>query len=445
MIVSHGMLNSLCRRVMVVNLMFNKKIIFLFFYIMTPLASLYTTFCLFSLAWKTNSLIVGLIGSIVSALFFIVDGVYNKCDNKNIYLEIILILRCWLVFGAIINSFLLAINIEKLTWHVLLTWVLITPFCLIFCRVILDKIIKKEKVNVLIVNNEYQFTPHEFKKLKAQGIKLIECKNEEPGVIEECLSEFSIHYVVVNTQSPNSELIKYLTKKNTIQYCSIEHFMENVLRKCYIPYGKYDLIYLDDINPYNKNQLIIKTLVNLIGIIILFLFSLFALAITIIKIKSQSPGKIIFRQARVGLNGKEFVINKFRSMGVDAEKQGAQFSRKNDPRAFPFGRFMRKTRIDELPQIINIIKKDIDLIGPRAERRVFIKKLEKEIPYYNKRHIVKPGITGWAQINYPYGITTEDSRQKLMYDLYYIKHWSLALELEVVIKTIKVIMMRQGI
>jgi lipopolysaccharide/colanic/teichoic acid biosynthesis glycosyltransferase len=163
------------------------------------------------------------------------------------------------------------------------------------------------------------------------------------------------------------------------------------------------------------------------------------------KITRESPGPVFFSQLRVGGMLKEFRVYKFRSMHIDAEKNGAQYAQLNDPRAYEFGAVMRKTRIDELPQLWNVMKGELHFVGPRPERKVFTDQLEKEIPFYHERHLVKPGITGWAQVMYPYGANTEDARQKLMYDLYYIKHWSVWLEAEVLIRTLKIVLGKKGI
>ncbi|MGL5613709.1 exopolysaccharide biosynthesis polyprenyl glycosylphosphotransferase, partial [Cetobacterium sp.] len=144
-------------------------------------------------------------------------------------------------------------------------------------------------------------------------------------------------------------------------------------------------------------------------------FPIMIIAAIIVKI--ESPGPIIYSQDRVGENEKEFPVYKFRSMRQDAEKDGAKWAQKNDPRVTKFGNFMRKTRVDELPQLLNVIRGDMSFIGPRPERMVFIKELEKQIPYYGLRHMVKPGLTGWAQVMYPYGATVEDAKNKLEYDL----------------------------
>lgn len=178
-----------------------------------------------------------------------------------------------------------------------------------------------------------------------------------------------------------------------------------------------------------------------LGIILtLPLLPLIALAI-----KLESPGDILFSQVRVGENGREFKIYKFRSMRQDAEvNSGAVWAGEDDPRITKVGKFLRKTRLDELPQLINVFKGDMAFVGPRPERPEFIVSLEKEIPYYSKRHVLKPGVTGWAQVCYPYGASVEDSLMKLKYDLYYVKNFSIFLDLKIILKTVKVVLFGQG-
>lgn len=168
------------------------------------------------------------------------------------------------------------------------------------------------------------------------------------------------------------------------------------------------------------------------------------LLITALAVRVESPGPVIYRQKRVGLMGKEFTLYKFRSMGTDAEKNGAQWAQENDPRVTRIGRIIRKLRIDELPQLVNVLKGDMSLVGPRPERMEFVSQLEKKIPYYYLRHTVKPGITGWAQVSYPYGASEEDARIKLEYDLYYVKKMSLMFDLMIFLKTVGVVLFPSG-
>lgn len=158
-----------------------------------------------------------------------------------------------------------------------------------------------------------------------------------------------------------------------------------------------------------------------------------------------NSGPLFYTQNRVGLHGKEFRIYKFRSMIVNAEKSGAIMAQKNDARITPFGRILRLFRIDEIPQIISVVRGDMQLIGPRPERRIFVDQLNNIIPFYNVRHLIKPGITGWAQVKYKYGENLEDSIKKLEYDLYYIKNKSVTLDLRIIFKTITTIIFSRGV
>lgn len=182
-------------------------------------------------------------------------------------------------------------------------------------------------------------------------------------------------------------------------------------------------------------------ILSCIGLLVtLPLFPLIALAI-----KATSPGPVLFRQVRTGMHEKEFVLYKFRTMRTDAESgTGAVWAQKDDPRVTPIGKFLRKSRLDELPQLLNVLKGDMSFIGPRPERPEFVERLKEQVPYYSHRHFVKPGITGWAQIKYPYGASVEDALEKLRYDLYYIKNLSLTLDLLIFFETIKVILYSRG-
>ena len=153
---------------------------------------------------------------------------------------------------------------------------------------------------------------------------------------------------------------------------------------------------------------------------------------------------VFYAQERVGLNGQLFKILKFRSMRPDAEKDGAKWASKNDDRVTRIGHFIRKYRIDELPQLLNVFKGEMSFIGPRPERPQFVEQLVKEVPYYNQRHNVKPGLAGWAQLNYPYGASVEDSMEKLKFDLYYVKHQSLLLDILILIRTVEVVLFGKG-
>lgn len=167
--------------------------------------------------------------------------------------------------------------------------------------------------------------------------------------------------------------------------------------------------------------------------------------VTAIAIKLDSPGPVFYRQERVGLNGATYWILKFRSMRADAEGDGvARWAQANDSRVTRIGAFIRKTRIDEIPQALNVLRGDMSFVGPRPERPAFVEELKRKIPYYDVRHRVKPGLTGWAQINYPYGASDEDAKAKLAYDLYYVKNWNLFLDAVILFQTARVVLWREG-
>jgi lipopolysaccharide/colanic/teichoic acid biosynthesis glycosyltransferase len=167
--------------------------------------------------------------------------------------------------------------------------------------------------------------------------------------------------------------------------------------------------------------------------------------LTAIAVRLSSRGPALYTQERVGADGRPFTLYKFRSMRTDAESgTGPVWAQKDDPRITPVGGILRRSRLDELPQLFNVLLGDMSLVGPRPERPVFVAELERQIPYYALRHVVKPGVTGWAQINYPYGSTVEDALQKLQYDLFYIKNQSLPFDLSILFTTIKTVVLRKG-
>lgn len=195
---------------------------------------------------------------------------------------------------------------------------------------------------------------------------------------------------------------------------------------------------------HSSAALRIKRLLDVLCSILLFLLSLPLCLLIIAIIKLGSSGPILFSQTRIGLEGKPFRLFKFRTMYENAEVDGAKWADDNDSRIIPFGNFLRKSRIDELPQCWNILKGEMSIIGPRPERPEFTAMLAKDIPYYDLRNIVKPGLTGWAQVSYPYGASIDDALRKLQYDFYYIKNYSLGLDLNILLRTILVTLRRSG-
>jgi len=194
-----------------------------------------------------------------------------------------------------------------------------------------------------------------------------------------------------------------------------------------------------------QSKMLLKRVFDMFTSVAGLLVALPLIPFVLLAIRIDSPGPVLFRQSRVGQKGKEFALYKFRTMRDGAEDAtGAVWSQENDPRVTRIGRILRQSRLDEIPQLYNVLKGDMSLVGPRPERPEFISELREAIPFYTERHFVKPGITGWAQIKYPYGASVEDSLEKLRYDLFYIKHLSFFLDLLILVETAKVMLFGRG-
>ena len=213
-------------------------------------------------------------------------------------------------------------------------------------------------------------------------------------------------------------------------------------------------LYLDTLRPSNfiysegfrvkPSQQIARRIVSTLAAACGLLLFLPFFPIVLLMVRLSSPGPIFFRQTRVGMGGRNFSVYKFRTMRTDAEAAGAKWASKNDPRVTKIGMIMRKTRLDEVPQLWNVLRGDMGFVGPRPERPEFVPMLAEKIPYFEMRHIIRPGLTGWAQVRYGYGATIEEAREKLEFDLYYIKHMTLGLDLLIMFETVKTILRRQG-
>ena len=264
------------------------------------------------------------------------------------------------------------------------------------------------------------------------------------------VNENSIFEIVVAPQKEEitvelyQQLLHLLQSGNTIrEYTQV---YENKTHRIPVHYVTRDFYKFFPFSRSNNNQLYLLT-IKIMEVIISVLGLLFgAILIPFIVLGNilGNRGKLFYTQERVGKNGELFRIYKFRTMVKNAEANGAEFSTLNDNRVTPFGKFLRKTRIDEFPQFINILKGDMAVIGPRPERPVFVKEIAEIMPFYETRHVIRPGLTGWAQVNYPYGESLEDSLIKLQYDLYYIKHRSVFLDLNITIKTISTVLFYRG-
>jgi sugar transferase (PEP-CTERM system associated) len=205
------------------------------------------------------------------------------------------------------------------------------------------------------------------------------------------------------------------------------------------------LIFSDGFSSGRRLSSAAKRLFDIVVAALLLTLTLPVILLTAVFIKMESHGPAFYRQTRTGLYGQSFGILKLRSMRTDAEVAGkAVWAEKDDPRITRVGRFIRKVRIDELPQVWTVLKGEMSFVGPRPERPQFVAELAKKIPFYAERHVVKPGITGWAQINYPYGANLDDARHKLEYDLYYAKNYTPFLDVVIILQTIRVVLFPDG-
>lgn len=305
---------------------------------------------------------------------------------------------------------------------------------------------------MIILGDKYTFSSIEIERLKKQfdNITHLSYKNSSSEQSIKSLKELLKHQhpkiILLNTQAKlPHELLTYLTKLELkgIDYITLEHFLEKYLNKCYINLDSNSNAFLEEIHAYTSFQYFQKRFIDYIAILLLLPVTLLSILVSWYKIQLESPGSLFFQQQRVGLNEQEFICIKLRSMHLDAEKNGAKFAKEDDPRTFPWGKKIRYSKIDELAQLWNVLKGEMHFVGPRPERKIWTKEFEKSIPYYSQRHIVAPGITGLAQIKYQYGSGKLDAHQKLMYDLYYIKNWNLALELKVIWKTTLFVMTKK--
>ncbi len=269
--------------------------------------------------------------------------------------------------------------------------------------------------------------------------------------MEKIISEKNIDILVIVKDMNSPDFKKYLKrlfdlKINGLKIINYEEFNEDIQKK--IDIDKINEEWLLESNGFdilnNEMQRNIKRGMDLtLALLLIIIFSPIAL-ITAIIIKFESKGPVIFKQVRIGENMQPFKVYKFRSMKMHDPNKYSKYTLDNDIRVTKFGKFMRKTRIDELPQLWNILKGTMSFVGPRPEWDILAKEYEKQINYYNLRHLIKPGITGWAQVMFPYGESLEDAKKKLEYDLYYLKHQDLILDVLVVMKTAKAVLFGKG-
>lgn len=264
-------------------------------------------------------------------------------------------------------------------------------------------------------------------------------KNTSLDVHSGIIGEEKPDIVIISAQAKQSPMTLALIRnamQSEYDVTDLATFSETVLGK--IPLSEINELWI--LEHLRKGHATYESFIRPIEFLIALILSLILLPITLliaVGVRLSSRGPILYQQTRIGRNRKPFIMYKFRTMKNNAETEGPQWAQTRDPRATPFGRFLRATHLDEIPQLWNIMKGDIAFVGPRPERPEFVQTLEQEIPLYNIRHSTKPGLTGWAQINYHYGATVDEAREKLEYDLCYLKNRSFALDIVIFLKTLR--------
>lgn len=382
-----------------------------------------------------------------SACLYYIFDLYNmkgsKYKNSDILLAVFLNLFL----------FLLSLFAKLFTFNQgIILFGIILFFQILFKYIVLSVFVDKLKV-MFIGKNSYQDELMETLKKGEQYRFLGVYDHEKDGFTEEFKAEYKrlnpdIIVDFTDNLLSDAKMVEILLnyKLEGMQYYNYLNFYENLEMK--LPVGDLDQKWFLENDGfeiyYNNFNMRIKRLIDIVMSVVISICCLPIMLVAALIVKLESRGPVLFIQERTGELNKPFDIYKFRSMTQDAEKDGPQWAQKNDNRITRFGKFMRVTRIDELPQLWNVIRGDMSFVGPRPEREFFIKQLEKEIPYYNLRHTVKPGLTGWAQVMYPYGASVDDSYKKLQYDLYYIKHHNIVFDFMITLKTITTVIFGKG-
>ncbi|WP_454953547.1 exopolysaccharide biosynthesis polyprenyl glycosylphosphotransferase [Fusobacterium hwasookii] len=358
-----------------------------------------------------------------------------------------------LTFSLLIFMFLKKINIFTI-------FIFLFTIQIAFRRLVTLKYVKKQNVLIfgsnhiennvqedLICDLNYEYKGYISNNVSKATKYLLGSYDEMEKIIE----EQKIDMLVIVEEIGEENFKKYLKrifdlKINGLKVLSYKDFNESIQKK--IDITKIDEEWLLESNGFdilnNESQKNIKRVFDLIIAIILIIMTIPILLITAIIIKLESPGPVVFKQFRIGKNMKKFKIYKFRSMRIHDSEKYSKYTLENDERVTRFGKFIRKTRIDELPQLFCILKGTMSFVGPRPEWDELVDEYEKKIPYYNLRHLIKPGITGWAQVMYPYGECVEDAQRKLEYDIYYLKNQDFLMDILTIMKTAKIVIFGKG-
>ena len=413
-------------------------------------------FVLYSFLLKKYDYTIKYLTNFLFIIFIFVNFVFGQLDfyaERFRLKDVFINLGIDFVFSTIIFLFLK-------DWDIFLIFLVIFLFQTIFRRLTCLKYVKKNNVLIFgsnhIVNNvqedlindlDYNYVGYISNNRSRATKYLLGRYDEMERIIEE--KKVNMLVIVKDIKDPSFKIyLKRLfdLKINGLKVLSYKEFNESIQKK--IDIDQINEEWLLESNGFdilnNESQRNIKRGLDLIIAAILMVLASPIALIAAIIIKIESRGPIIFKQVRIGENGKKFKIYKFRSMKIHDEKKYPKYTLDNDDRITRFGKIMRKTRIDELPQLFCIMKGTMSFVGPRPEWDLLVEEYKEKIPYYNLRHMIKPGITGWAQVMYPYGESVEDAKRKLEYDLYYLKHQDLILDVLTIMKTAKTVIFGKG-
>ncbi|PIR14054.1 hypothetical protein COV49_00140 [Candidatus Falkowbacteria bacterium CG11_big_fil_rev_8_21_14_0_20_39_10] len=436
-----------------------RKIIILFGDLILLAFSFFLTFFLRSLEFPsviligTNAMPMIVLYSIWIVIFFIA-GLYeiekfiafNDLRNR--------FLKTMLAVGIISVLIFYTIPIWGITPKtiLLINLLVVTGFLWLWRKFFFNNIVKSSKMNVIFFGSSKEIEDFsEFvnnrPQLAYQVVDIFDENKSRDIDIERYVKEHNIEVIAVSDdikQDDNLISVFYNIIPLGVTIVDFSNFYESVTGKVPVSViGK--AWFLENLVEINKREYEnIKRVIDLgISVVVGIVFLALLLPVALL-IKITSRGSVFYRQQRVGKNGKVFEIIKFRSMVSGAEKNGAEWAKRDDSRITYLGRILRGSRVDELPQVWNVIRGDLSFFGPRPERPEFVEELSFRLPHYKMRHLVKPGLTGWAQINFPYGSSVEDAMEKLQYDLFYIKNRSLALDVSIALKTLKTIISHEG-
>jgi len=394
---------------------------------------LYDLYKLNSLSLRVSSALKAFLAFGSSALlFYLLDILFflfvgkDLIFEKKLLLSTLIIFCCWIITFRVqfIKSLMRASN--KLNW-------LIVASADNLDRLQRDLLESFPYYNIKLVSDKY---------CDLEGI--IGSCEDLPGL----LSREWYGVAVENNFSLNEDIEKSLLEKKVhgTRFYELSTFYEKIFHKVpvllvkdswFLFGGSFEIL-------HSSFHLKLKRMLDIFLAVTLLILSFPIVLIAIIFIKFSDGGPVFFSQKRIGAHGGAFTLYKLRTMKVNSETNGAAWASKNDPRIILFGNTLRKYRIDELPQLLNVIRGEMSFVGPRPEQEYFVEQLRTEIPYYDLRHLVKPGLTGWAQVSYPYGASVNDAIEKLQYDLFYIKHCNIILDAFITLKTIRTVLGRSG-